>query len=178
MKRKTNCILLCVISHQSQQHFNVIIVVETILEICQHWCKHSLNRVLVTGDMNARTGNLPDFTIHSGNNCTHPNACDCISDWIPPIRSSKYNTVHEYGRELIELCKRCNLVIVNGRIESEKEGNFTRVGTTGRSVVDYLLAGKDIFDQVSHLSVDSDTVESDRTPLCYNICVDQSFVNK
>lgn len=86
-----------------------------------------LGNVFVTGDMNARTGKLTDFVHHSGNDCVHPCACDCTTEWTPPTRSSKDTTVNEYGRELIELCRSCNLVIVNGRVKPDTEGNFTRV---------------------------------------------------
>lgn len=138
-----------------------------------------LGSVIVNGDMNARTGILPDFAPHLGTICTHPNICDCEIEWVPPARCSKDTVVNEYGRDMLEICRSCNLVIVNGRSKSDKEGNFTRVGSTGRSVVDYVLAGKTTFDRISEFTVDGGAVESDHRPLCYNLTTNNSlFRNK
>ena len=44
-----------------------------------------------------------------------------------------------FGCRLIELCRIVGLLILNGRIGSDKGiGDFSRDSTTGKSVVDYV----------------------------------------
>ena len=46
----------------------------------------------------------------------------------------------EYGLQLLDLCKTANLLILNGRVGSDKGmGEYTRMDTTGNSVVDYVI---------------------------------------
>ena len=73
-----------------------------------------------------------------------------------------------YGRELLQLCKSCNLVTVNGRVQSDKDGNFTGVGTIGKSVVEYLIVNRNSH-HLFNFSVSRNLLESDYRALCFNI---------
>lgn len=131
-----------------------------------------LGNVLVTGDMNARTGNLQDFDQHCGENCCHASMCDCVSITNRNVssRKSKDSVVNDYGKELLTLCKSSNLLMANGRLNNDTDGNFTRVGSTGNSVVDYLLVHIDELNCVSNFTVETKCVESDHRPLSF--CVE------
>ena len=56
-------------------------------------------------------------------------------DWIE--RNSKDKTVNQYGKKLIEVCKHCNIIILNGRSESDQKGECT---CKNISVVDYCIS--------------------------------------
>ena len=47
---------------------------------------------------------------------------------------------NKHGIQLIELCKVVGLLIINGKVGKDKGiGGFSRVDTTGRSTVDYMI---------------------------------------
>ena len=54
-----------------------------------------------------------------------------------PIRHNKDQKANNYGHRLIELCKKSNLCIVNGRGRDQSSENFT---CKNASVVDYLFS--------------------------------------
>lgn len=66
------------------------------------------------------------------------NSCTGKPDWEPPRRCSQDDQVKGHGHDLLELCKTTGLYVANGRV-FKGEGKYTRDGSTGRSVVDYLL---------------------------------------
>ena len=78
--------------------------------------------------------------------------------------------IDKHGRDLLDLCKSTNMVILNGRIGLDKGiGHFTRVDTTGCSVVDYLLSSISMIDEVKHFAVHPKLPESDHLALTYSI---------
>ena len=120
--------------------------------------------------MNAKTSNLGEC--NDVTDCTHPGICDCSPDESlqnMPNRQSKDTVVNDYGRQLLELCKSSDLTIVNGRIDEDNVGQYTGVGTTGKSVVDYLITATERFDQICEFKVDTDAIESDHRSLCFSI---------
>ena len=61
-------------------------------------------------------------------------------------RYSQDKTVNNRGKELLDRCHVCELIILNGRRGKDTGiGNFTRIDTPGKSVVDYVLCSPDIF---------------------------------
>ena len=56
---------------------------------------------------------------------------------------------NDHGNHLLELCKSTGLVIFNGRLGADKgTGEYTRVDTTGCSVIDYFVGSPALFDLV------------------------------
>ena len=105
--------------------------------------------VIITGDLNARTGNhsatiIPDksdedFNIHNNNPL--------------PKRNSQDKAINERGNELLGICKSLEFSIINGRKTGDPFGNFTCFKWNGNSVVDYVISSDSIFDQISTLKI-------------------------
>ena len=110
----------------------------------------SKGQVLVVGDLNARTGTNADYTLYN------------IVDEHVPIgasptnmqRSSQDGIVNSHGRELLGLCRRTGLRIVNGRVSGDETGAFTFVCPSGgASLIDYVIACPSAFGLVSQFAV-------------------------
>ena len=83
--------------------------------------------------------------------------------------------IDKHGRDLLDLCKSTNMVILNGRIDLDKGiGHFTRVDTTGCSVVDYSLSSISMIDEVNHFAVHPKLPEADHLALTYSIKLDRA----
>ena len=125
-------------------------------DLLYHYMKKNPDNaeVLLCGDYNARTGEMPDLEAQfCGNNGD-------LENLLPPEdkethgimehlfdidmlnrRSMDGNVVNKHGRQLIEFCKATKMLILNGRLGHDRGiGCFTRDDTTGRSVVDYAKA--------------------------------------
>ena len=76
-----------------------------------------------------------------------------------PIRHNKDQKVYNYGHRLIELCKKSNLCIVNGRVRDQSSENFI---CKDASVVDYFLVSLSlVFNIVDFQVLDTDLLFSD-----------------
>ena len=79
-------------------------------------------------------------------------------------------TVNNYGSQLIELCKSAGIVILNGRVGQDRGiGSYTRIGTTGASVIDYMLATPLTFKSIEKFHIGDKLPESDHMPLLVSI---------
>ena len=83
---------------------------------------------------------------------------------------------NNYGKQLLSLCKTTGLYIVNGRMGADLGvGGYTRVDTTGKSLVDYLLATPVTFTMITDLRIHPKTPESDHLPISFNISYKQTL---
>ena len=138
--------------------------------------------ILCCGDYNARTNTLPDFTdpVHGSDGL--------LADLLPHNIKTSFQIFTAYGGipphrisqdkvrpnshciSLLELCKSCGILILNGRTGIDKEnGEFTRVDTTGNSVVDYAIASPVLVKPIKSFSVYSKLPESDHRPILFSI---------
>ena len=62
-------------------------------------------------------------------------------------------TVCEYGRNLIDLCKKADMRILNGRVLGDLQGSFTCHHYNGSSCVANGIVDSDIFDYVKYFKV-------------------------
>ena len=127
--------------------------------------------LILAGDFNARIGTRQDFILHDSTYCTHlpPNY---ISDY-PLTRISEDNTVNEYGRELLQLCKGSQLRIVNGRVGNDKgKGKYMCFTRHGNSVVDYVITSPDFVDSFHQFEVGTLSEISDHCPLLFEVWVE------
>ena len=98
--------------------------------------------VLLSGDFNARTNNAADFVSLSddaGGQC----------DTIPPTKqrnSEDGKLCCKRGKDMLQVCKYLDLLILNGRKKGDMFGKMTCFRWNGCSVVDYGLCSKDLFD--------------------------------
>ena len=131
--------------------------------------------VLLAGDFNARTQELPDTleTIHGvpGLDGLMPPG-DLPSD-LPPRRSLDPGVPSPFGHKLLALCQSCNLYIMNGRVQGDAQGALTCYPPNGSSLVDYVIASTGVFSLQPTLKVHGLQPESDHCPLtlCIQPCV-------
>ena len=100
---------------------------------------------MLTGDFNARTGKENDFItdesgkfIHSGDIPQPPNLTK---------RQNFDNIVNDHEKHLLDLCKTCDLRILNGRSKGDTLGKFTYHSIKGVSTVHYIVS-HDLFASV------------------------------
>ena len=118
-------------------------------------------KFLICADFNARVGDLKDFV--SGDDSRYIDALpdDYISD-TERKRVSEDKVVNENGHDLIDFCKHTGLRIANGRIGEDAEvGKCTYVGSTGSSLIDYVLVSENLFDAFSSFTVSDPNILSD-----------------
>lgn len=120
--------------------------------------------IILVGDFNARTADLPDYTVPEEN----LHAILDIEDHSSSDNEYAYEKLlrlnislsrhsedkarpNQYGRKLIELCKRCSLFIANGRIFQDKGIGITTCKDV--SVVDYLIMSPESFELVTDFEI-------------------------
>ena len=96
-------------------------------EVTQH--RYANENVIILGDFNARTGLLPDFVSIDEDDLQFQS------------RANADKKVNNNGRRLVDLCKTCDMLIINGRVGSDNNiGNYTCTTYNGKSTVDYAVA--------------------------------------
>ena len=126
--------------------------------------------ICLVGDMNSRTGELDDIltfereVIHSceTNDITDFFVDDCSdlsffedNNIISRKRANKDKTLNENGKDLINLCKRNNMIIMNGRTGSDREiGKVTFQSKNGKSTIDYCITSPDFIRHIQDFQVD------------------------
>ena len=121
------------------------------------------DHLLIMGDLNARIGDRKDF-INDGVNKIPNMDWYTESDFCIP-RKSKDNSINNFGKSLIDLCTETDIHIFNGRMGSDKAGEFTNITENGCSVVDYIMGTSDIFEYISEFQVLNDMAVSNHRPL-------------
>ena len=128
--------------------------------------------IILLGDLNSRTHNLPDF-IQGEDNQHLPAPPLYTIDTIGTFdRFNIDQKVNSYGRKFIELCRSVPLRILNGRKLGDLMGNFTCINSRGSSAVDYGAVSPSLFHKVSHFQVHHLMPEvSDHTPISLGLRV-------
>ena len=86
------------------------------------------------------------------------------------IHSMDIGPVNKRGKQLLEFCNTCGLIILNGRVGRDKGiGKFTRIDTTGNSVVDYLICRPESAHLVCYFNVHQRFPESDHLPVVFSL---------
>ena len=136
--------------------------------------------VIICGDYNARTGKLTDIAIsYCGKDIpNHDSISNFNIDTYKDTNVSKYDIervnkdicVNLYGRELVEMCKAIDLVILHGRFDTDRAvGKYTRNDSTGKSVVDYVISHKSSINIIGNFRIEDKMPESDHVPLNFSI---------
>ena len=110
--------------------------------------------VLIMGDMNARTANIPDFHYRIDSTRDDQFSNPIRSGDVPQNRQSRDTKHNCQGKLLCNLCKTTTLKILNGRHNGDTLGEYTCIKTQGSSVVDYALATAPLIHQISHFLVE------------------------
>ena len=104
--------------------------------------------IIVQGDFNTRTGDMQE-TISHDNNVPEDYEVD-----EPYIRQSQDSgTINSRGVNLLETCTALNLRILNGRIVGDLDDKKACFHYNGSSVVDYIIASKNIVRNVQYLII-------------------------
>lgn len=130
--------------------------------------------LLVTGDLNARVGQMSDYIVRECNQYlpTPPSTLYEVDTISTRPRQSMDMSINSSGHKLIELCKTVPLRILNGRKLGDNLGNFTCYTPNGHSVVDYALCSPSLFKNIPTFSIGSIIpVLSDHTPISFNVKV-------
>ena len=107
----------------------------------------NFEHICLLGDLNSRTGNIPDTLIRD----IHTDGEIDTLDFDKGPRISKDKSTNTMGNELIRFLKTTQMAIVNGRMGRDKGiGNVT---CKNASVVDYVLLSYDLFNYVSDFIV-------------------------
>ena len=104
---------------------------------------HRKGLIVLARDFNARTGKENDFI-------TDESGTFIPGEEIPPPpnltkRQNFDNIVNDHGKQLLDLCKTCDLRILNGRSKGDTLGKFTFHPINGISTVDYIIVSHDLF---------------------------------
>ena len=93
------------------------------------------SKCLISGDFNARTGNLSDIIEMDYDIMDGTLMLDISYDIVDFImtRSSLDSNINDYGRKRITLCQTTDSVIVNGRTGGDNSGKMTCYTQNGSS---------------------------------------------
>jgi exonuclease III len=122
----------------------------------------SRGNVITLGDFNARTNKLDDFVSSEGSDLIHDTSENSLH---PTERQNFDSTVNNNGKKLIEICKNCDLRILNGRTMGDSLGRPTFHGQNGTSVVDYIICNQNLVQNIKHLIVKAPCYLSDHSQI-------------
>ena len=80
-------------------------------------------------------------------------------------RSNCDNILNNHGKLLLQICKNCDLLILNGRKKGDSLGNVTFHGRNGVSTVDYIVCNQVLFQNIEFFIVKPPTSISDHSQI-------------
>ena len=118
--------------------------------------------MILIGDFNARTSKLDDFVSTDGNkhiqNLTQDNSNETK-------RENFDNIINDHGKNLIEICKNCNMQILNGRTKGDSLGKPTFHSKNGISTIDYVICNISLLEHIKFLVVKPTNYFSDHSQI-------------
>lgn len=125
--------------------------------------------IMLAGDFNARTGCLLDFI--SSDNCHHIPGDNIPSHSDFKRRKNFDNHLNEHGNALLDICKTCDLRILNGRTKGDSFGKITFHSPQGISTVDYIIASQEMLNLIESFVVKPPCIFSDHSQIiCWIKC--------
>jgi hypothetical protein len=118
--------------------------------------------VMLVGDFNARTGKLNDFIPYEGDQHI-PGPTQNNNNEM--TRENFDNTINDHGKILIEICKSCNLRILNGRTKGDSLGKPTFHCKNGTSAIDYAICNTTLMQNIKFLIVKPPNYLSDHSQI-------------
>ena len=114
--------------------------------------KQGNQKIILTGDFNAKTKNLPDYLILNEHDDFHKLDGIFNEKIIKTQRCSQdEHDADSFGHKLLNLCKTLNIQIINGRLG--KDANQGKYTTRNLSVIDYTLTTPDLFDDLKDFEI-------------------------
>lgn len=118
---------------------------------------------MLTGDLNARTGSALDFV--NTDHCIHIPGINLPQKHNLRRRKNYDSQINEHGKSLLEICKTCDLRIVNGRTSGDSFGRITCHSPKGISTVDYFIVSHEMLNLIRNFIVKEPTIFSDHSQL-------------
>jgi hypothetical protein len=144
----TNCVLIglylppyqSIYYSETEIDNGVYLLEHCIIDIFE---EHGELPIILCGDLNARTSdaNAKDVSLPDSFRDNEDN--ENISD-EQYQRTSKDCIKNEFGRYLLNVCEQFKLVILNGLLRGDQNGNFTYVAHNGSSVIDYFVMSRSL----------------------------------
>ena len=124
--------------------------------------------VILTGDFNARTACALDFI--DSDDCVHiPGDNLDLPCQNLKRRKNFDNHINEHGNCLLDICKTCDLRILNGRSKGDSFGKITYHSRKGISTVDYFIVSHNMLNLVDNVIVKKPTIFSDHSQIICSI---------
>ena len=111
-----------------------------------------------------RTGSALDFI--NSDHCIHVSGINLTQKHN--LRRKKYDSqINEHGKSLLEICKTCDMRIVNGRTPGDSFGRITCHSPKGIGTVDYFIVSHEMLSLIGNFIVKEPTIFSDHSqPIC------------
>ena len=137
----------------AQCNTDVDVIDRITLDIAEFQVEYLDSLFVVCGDTNGRTATLNDYLEYD--NCDHLPLPDFYTeDSNVGNRCNMDRVINSQVRRIIDLCKMCNLKILNGRFGADANiGKYTCHVYNGSSTVDYFMSSPAFFDIVYDLQV-------------------------
>lgn len=131
--------------------------------------KYENGMILIAGDLNARTAEQADFVVlreHETDHLDFPDVREFEMANVQKRVSKDKNITNENGANLLNLCKDSGYVLLNGPAGKDRNlGEYTYVGPSGSSVIDYMLCKPCYLDKIDDFEVLPPSLYSDHCPL-------------
>jgi len=116
----------------------VLECLETLEDILDPYEKE---KIVILGDFNARVGDCDCNSLLALNLC------------LSEKRNSNDKFITSRGKRIVEFCSRNQLTILNGRTNSDIDGEYTFVDTIGSSVTDYAMVNQSASSCIKDMKV-------------------------
>lgn len=138
-----------------------------------------LGEIIITGDLNARTGDLQEKLIECQDNLPYDDEINIDGDLIGKELKKRNNTdkvINLFGRKLIDIVETFGLAILNGRTLGDTNGEKTCYTSRGSSTVDYFIVTTEILKHVRYMKVKPQTWYSDHSPIELSLTVGSELI--
>ena len=118
--------------------------IDRIRKELEQLCNVHTERIIMMGDWNARVGTLGDINNNK--------------------RNTKDLVINQEGKKWVELVDQLGMMILNGNMDGDWEGEYTHDGPHNSSVIDYAAATTMLVSELTSFTVEQQ-VESDHHPI-------------
>ena len=148
-------------------------MLDMLHEECAEYEK--LGNCVILGDLNARTNDHLDFICYDETDDFLPLDNNYVPDNTLDKRVTQdHGNVNSSRKDLLVFCKSSGLQIVNGRVNKGNSGNFMCFNTKGSSIVHYVLAKEEVFENFGDSIVGNVNEFSDHVPIHVSIKMNQN----
>ena len=110
----------------------------------------TMGDVAIIGDLNSRVGKQQEAHFNID---TDSNNADITKPVLVIPRNSYDSQVNAHGRKLLQIMTNHDMLLANGRICGDMAGNLTCCQYNGSSVVDVLIAQRDLIPLINYFKV-------------------------